>query len=124
MVEAHGDGAHAEQRAFHGAGDGARVGDVLGQVGAVVDARQHEIRRLILQHVAHAHDDAIGRRAAHGIGALADLAVAQRHLQREGVRGAGLVHLGRDDPHVVGQRLGDLVQHGEAVRSGAVVVGD
>ncbi len=112
------------KRAFHGAGDGARVGDVLGEVGAVIDTGQNQIRRLILQYVAHAHDDAIGGRAAHGVGAIADLAIAQRHLKREGVRGAGLVHLRRDDPHVVGQRLGDLMQHGEAVRSGAVVVGD
>ena len=52
-------------RAFHGAGDGAGIDHVLADIAAAIDARQHEIELLAVEHVTHAHDDAIGRRAAH-----------------------------------------------------------
>ena len=60
------DRRNAEQRALHGAGDGAGIGHVLGDVLAAVDAGQDEVRPRSVQDVAHAHDDAVGRRAAHG----------------------------------------------------------
>ena len=92
------DGADAEDGALEGTGDGAGVGDILGHVGAAVDAGEHELRRLLLQDVAHAHDDAVGGRAAHSEGALVDLAHAQGLVQRERVAGAGLVGLRRHHP--------------------------
>jgi hypothetical protein len=88
QCQAHGDRADADEGAFHRAGDGARVGDVLGEIGAVVDAGQNEIGGLVLQHMTHAHDNAIGGRSAHGKGALSDFAITQRHLKGERVRGA------------------------------------
>ena len=41
-----GDRGNAEQRPLHRAGDGARIGDVLGDVLAAVDAREDEIGRI------------------------------------------------------------------------------
>jgi hypothetical protein len=40
-----GDGRNAEQIAFHGRAHGARVNRVVAHVGAVVDARDHQIGR-------------------------------------------------------------------------------
>src|SRR6266851_2997463 len=48
---AEGDRGQAEQAALHGGGDGARVGDVVGDVGAAVDARQHDVGFAVLQQV-------------------------------------------------------------------------
>ena len=78
----------------------------------------------VLQHMAHAHDDAVGRRAAHGERALVDGPHAQRLVQRQRVAGAGLIGLGRDDPHVVGELRCDLTQRVQAGRIDAVVVGE
>jgi hypothetical protein len=74
--------------------------------------------------VAHAHDDAVGGRAAHGERALVDGAHAQRLVQGERVAGAGLVGLGRHDPDVVGELLRDLAQSVQAGRVDTVVVGE
>ena len=58
------------------------------------------------------------------IAPLADLAQAQRIVERERMRHAGLVGLRRDDPDVVGQLARDLLADLEARRVDAVVVGD
>ena len=79
---------------------------------------------MVVQHVPRAHDDAIGRRALHGVVPLADLAQPQRIVERERMRHAGLVVLGRDHPDVVGQSLRDLLADFQARRVDAVVVGD
>jgi hypothetical protein len=53
----------------------------------------------------------------------ADLAQAQRIVQRQRMRHAGLVELRRDNPDVIGQRARDLLQDLEAGGVDAVVVG-
>ena len=118
------DGGDAHQRALHGPGDGAGIGDVLGDVLAAVDARQDQVRLAALHDLAHAHDDAVGRRAAHREMARADLAQAQGIVERERMRDARLVALGRDDEDVVGKLGGDGLEHFEARRMDAVVVGE
>ena len=72
----------------------------------------------------HAHDDAVGRRAAHGEVPVADLAQPQRLGQRQRMREAGLVGLRRDHPHVVGQRARDALQALQAFGMDAVVIGE
>ena len=115
---------NAEQRAFHGAGHGAGIDHVLADIAAAIDAGQHEIDLLAVEHVAHAHDDAIGRRAAHRVAAVADLAQPQRIVERQRMRDARLIVLRRDDPDIVGQRARDLGADIEAFGVNAVVVGD
>ena len=63
---AEGDRGNAEQAALHRRGDGARIGHVLGQVGAAVDARQDEIRLVALHQVLDGEQHAVGRRAFEG----------------------------------------------------------
>ena len=118
------EGGNAENRALDRAGDRARIGDVLRDVLPAVDAGQDDIGLLVLQDVAHAHDDAVGWRAAYGETPLADLAQPQGIGQRHGMGDAGLVGLGRDGEDVVGELGGDLFQHFEAGAVDAVVVGD
>ena len=103
------DRGNAEDRALDGARDGARIGHVLGDVLAAVDAGEHEVGLGLAHEVAHAHDDAIGRRALHGEVPLGDLAQAQRIVERQRMRDAALVGLGRDDPHIVGKLRGDAL---------------
>ena len=63
---AEGDRGNAEQAAFHGGGDGARIGHVVGHVGAAVDARQHDVGLAVLQQVLDGKQHAVGRRAFEG----------------------------------------------------------
>jgi hypothetical protein len=96
---------------------------VLGDVAALVDARQYEVRQLLAEDVAGAHDDAVGRRTTHGKVPRADFAQAQRIVQRQRMRNAGLVELRRHDPDVIRQRARNLLDHFQAGRMDAVVIG-
>jgi hypothetical protein len=115
---------NTENGALDRPGNGARIDHVFAGVAAAVDAGKHQVGRAILDHVARAHDDAVGRRALDRKAALADLAQPQRIVERERVRDAGLVELRRDHPDVVGQRTADLDADVEPLRMDAVIVGD
>ena len=78
---------------------------------------------VVAEDVARAHDDAVGRRAAHGEVARADLAQPQRIVQRQRMRNAGLVELGRHDPDVVGECARDLLDDLQPGRMDAVIIG-
>jgi hypothetical protein len=69
------------------------------------------------------NDDAIGRRAADREVARTDLAQAQRIVQRQRMRNAGLVKLRRHDPDVIGQRTRYLFDHLQSRGMDAVVIG-
>ncbi|KKL10921.1 hypothetical protein LCGC14_2551020, partial [marine sediment metagenome] len=71
------DRADSRQRAFDGRRDGARIGDVVAQIGAAVDARKDHIRSA-LHHLAQAQRDRIGRGAGDGEAALVMLAQPHR----------------------------------------------
>lgn len=60
---ADGDRGDTEQGALHRGGDGARIGHILGDVLAAIDAGEDQVRPRLDQDRAHGHDDAIGRRA-------------------------------------------------------------
>src|SRR4029079_1118136 len=72
----------------------------------------------------NAHDTAVGRRAFDGKMTLADLAHAQRIIQREGMRYAGLIDLRRDDPHFIGKTACYFQAGRQPRRVNAVVVRD
>ena len=95
------DRGDAEHGAFHRAGDSAGIDHVLADIAAAIDAGEHEIDLLAVEHMARAHDDAIGRRAAHRETALGDFAQPQRIVQRQRMRDAGLIVLRRHHPDVV-----------------------
>ena len=57
------DRADAGQRAFHRRRHGARIGHVLGEIGAAVDARQDEVGRRILHDMGERQHHRVGRRA-------------------------------------------------------------
>ncbi len=83
-----------------------------------------EVRPPVLQDGVDRHDHAVGRRALDGVAPLGHLAQPQRVVQRQRMRDAGLVGLGRHDHDVVAEAPGDALQHGEPRRVDAVVVGD
>ena len=118
------DGGNADHGAFHGAGDGAGIDHVLAGIAAAIDAGEHQIGIVAVEQMARAHDDAIGRRAAHRKAALADLAQPQRIVERQRMRDAGLIVFRRDHPDVVGQPARDLLADVEPFRMDAVVIGD
>ena len=122
--EAHGDGAHTEQRSLDGPRDRARIGDIVGHVGTAIDTRQHKRRPFLAQQIADRHDYTVGRGAAHGERLLANPAHADRLTQRQRVRRATLIQLGRDRPHVIGQGARDIAENFQARSSDAVIVGD
>ena len=59
--ERHRDRRQAQEAPFHRRGDGTRIDHVVAQVGAVIDARHHEVR-LIVEESRQRKVHAIGRR--------------------------------------------------------------
>ena len=101
----------------------AGIGDILGTISTAVDAGQHEIG-LFLHQMTHAHDDAIGRRTFDREMPFADLAHAQRIIQRQRMRYAGLIRFRCHDPHFIGKRTRNFLAGGKPRRMNAVVIGD
>ena len=118
-----GDRRDAHGHALDGAGDGARQRHVFGQVGAAVDARQHQVGRQAAHQLGDRQHHAIGRRAGGGEAAVVQLPHPHRIGQGQGAAGARLLVLRRADPDVVGQGAGDVLQRDEAFSVDAVVVG-
>src|SRR6266478_2243499 len=113
----------SQNGAFQSAGDGAGIDHVFGDVTALVDAGQHQIRHGFAEDVARAHDDAIGRRAPHREMARADFAQPQGIVQRQRMRDAGLIEFRRHYPDVIGQCAGDLLDNLQAGSMDAIVIG-
>src|SRR5579883_1641586 len=80
---AEGDRRDSEQAAFHGAGNGTRVGDVVGEVGAAIDARQNDIGLAVLHEMLDAEQHAVAGRALEREFPLAHVAQTQRLARSE-----------------------------------------
>ena len=126
---AHGQRRQAFDRALHRRRHRAGVHHVGAQVGAVIDAGEHQIRGL-LQQRREGQLDAVGRVAAAGPGRdagreqLIGPLGPQRRLQGEAVAGGGALLVGADHRHPVAP-LGGFGRQGlDAVREDAVVVAD
>jgi hypothetical protein len=89
----HRDGRHAQERALHGSGDGAGIGDVVPKVRAVIDARhdQHRGRR---QEAEDRQVYAVGGRAVDREAALTEAVRPERPVQRQRVAAGGLSRSG------------------------------
>jgi hypothetical protein len=91
------DRRHAEEIPLHGRSHGAGVERVVSHVGAVVDAREHEVGPLA-HHPGQGQVHAVGRRAVdhvHGVPARAPgLEDVERPPESQGVAGAAGVLLG------------------------------
>src|SRR6202035_4842511 len=109
--------------AFQGACDGAGIDDVFGDVSALVDAGQNQVRHGFAEDVARAHDDAIGRRAPHREMTRPDFAQPQGIVQRQRMRDAGLIEFRRHHPDIVGQGARGLRDDLQAGGVDAVVIG-
>ena len=105
------DGGDAEHDPLEGGGDRARVGDVVAEVGAVVDPGDDQVRALADQpELGEAH--AVDRRAVGGEAAVAvaelDLLDAQRRARGDAARRRAAVRVRRDhldlDPVDLAQR--------------------
>ena len=74
-----GDAGDAEHDALQRGGDGARVGDVVAEVGAVVDAGDDHVGLEVLDQAERGEPHAVHRRAVAGV---ADGAVVERRPRR------------------------------------------
>src|SRR6185369_13237013 len=110
---------------LHGRADGARIGDVVAQVRAVVDARRDEVEP-VAEVAEEGEADGIGRRAIDRVGERAvlerPLADTQRAHQRLLMADRALIRIRRDDRHVT-HLLERLLEGEESARFDAVVVG-
>ena len=121
---AQGDRGQSHQGAFHGRGDGARIGHVLAQIAAPVHTGQDQVGRVILEDVADRQQHAVRGRAVHGEMAVGQAADAQGMAQGQGMAGAALLRLGRHHPDIVRKGPRDLLEGLEPGRVHAVVVGE
>ena len=88
-----GDRRHAEEKALHRGGHGARIQRVVAHVRALVDARHDQVG-LVLQQAGQRDVNTVGRRAvdvAHAVGCRVH---RQRPVQGQGVGSAAGVLLG------------------------------
>ena len=120
--------AHAVQRAFHGAADGAGVERVLGDVVAAVDAGDHQVGRRSLEDLVEPGQHAVGGRALDGEAPrpravpAASAARRRRECATPDCSKAGATT--QTSPSGPASSCGDLLGHPQARRADAVVVGD
>src|SRR6516164_5434796 len=74
--------------------------------------------------MACAHDNAVGGCSFDGEATLADLAQAQRIIERKRMRNTRLIELGRNHPDILRQGAGDLGARVEPLRMDAVIIGE
>ena len=122
------DRRQAEHDSLQRGGDGAGIGDVVAQVGAVVDPRHDQLRLEADQPEGgepHAIDGGPVGRVTHAAVLEVDLLHPQRRPGGDAAGAGGAVRVGRDHRQLdVGhrqQRAPHLVQ---ALRGDAVVVGE
>lgn len=104
--------------------DGARVVDVVADVGPVVDARQRELGAAVLHDVGERDEDAVDGRAVDGVAAPAEVVEARRAVQRDGLRDAALLVFGRDGRDVAEHLARRVDEHVESEGADAIVVGE
>lgn len=98
---------HAQQGSFHRGSGCTRIGDVFGEIGAAIDARQKNGR-------THFHDlvdcekRAVGRRALDREMPTVDFAHANRDVHGNRMRGARFLLVGGNDPDILGELADDL----------------
>src|SRR5690606_23121916 len=119
---AQGNRGDAQQGPGQGTADGAGVGDRIADVGAPVDAGQDQLR-FQLQQLGNAQQDAIAGCAADTEATFLKLVHPQRMVDRDGHRHAALVEVRGYDPHLVGNLVGDILQHLEARPAPAIIIG-
>src|SRR5690606_35905326 len=117
------DRRQAEETPLHRRGDGARIDDVVAQVGGVVDAGDDDVR-LHLEHAGDGDVDAVGGRAEHAPDLRLDLFHPQRHVQGQRVAGAGAVAVRGDDQDLVAGIAQALREDADAGGIDAVIVAD
>ena len=111
-------------RAFHGRRDGTRIGHVVSDVLAAIDAGQDEIEFAPLDDMADGHQHTVGGRAAHRELARREPAHTDRIGKAQRMRRTALLLFGRNHPDIGGETERDLFEHLEARRIDAVIVGD
>src|SRR5690606_21432491 len=117
-----GNGRNAQQGAGKGTADGAGVGHRVADIGSAIDTGQNQIR-LGRQQLGDTEQDAVTGRAADAEAALLELVNPQRMVYRNGHGDATLIQVGGDQPYLLGDLVGDLLEHLEARPAPAVVVG-
>ena len=100
-----------------------RVGDVVAEVGAVVDAGDDQVGGPVLEQVEHPEVDAVGGGAVDAVAVLPQLLEAERTVEGERVAAGALLAVGGDHHHLPHrrQRLGEKP---DPLGEDAVVVGD
>ena len=117
-----GNGRNAHQVGLHGGRHRTGVGDIITQVGAVIDAGDHQIGPE-RQQAVDAHVDAVGRCAVHGKETIAQLEYPQGRVQGQGVSGGAPLPVGSDHRDLA-QIPQSFCQGQDTGGMDAVVVGD
>ena len=107
-----GDCRDTEQIAFRRCGHGSRIGGVVTQIRTVIYPGAADVWSLFVRKdLVYRERDAIGRRTGNGICARVNFAQPQWRLQRQRMRGAGLICFRRDGPNVGRQLESNRLQN-------------
>jgi hypothetical protein len=116
------DRRDTEQHPGHRSPNRTRKDRFQTKVGAAVDPRQKQLRRLGHQ-MARAHDGAVAGGSGDPVPPQPSLADPDRMMQADRVRDTALVVLRRDDPNLLGELAGDPLENCQTRRLDPVVVG-
>ena len=117
-----GEGRPLQEAPFDGRRHGTGIEDVIAEVGAQVDTRDHHVRQF-LQQAVQAQVHAVGRRAVEADESVVQALRVQRAVQRQGTAGAALVLVGGDH-YAIGMIRQRVVKRGDTGCGHPVVVGN
>ena len=119
--ERHRNARNPEERAFERPGNGSRIGHIVSEVPALVDARHHQVGKRV-KHLAHGNVHAIGRGAVDGARMRVDAFQAERMAQCQRVTD-GACFFDRCDDGDVPARTERLGERADAVGTVPIIVG-
>ena len=104
--------------------DGSGILHGIADIGPAVHPGKHQIRRGFPEPPGQRIEHTVRRRTGDCIAPVTLLIHPQRIMNGDALAGAATIMLRRHHPDLLGQVAGDLLEHFQAWRVDAVIIGD